>query len=645
MGKYVVDCESDGLLDSITKIHCLSHYNLETKELKSIISYQEMVDFLSQEDLTIVWHNGIGYDKNALEIILKTKINARMIDTLALSWLLYPEKNLHGLEAWGEHYGIPKPPVADWSNAEISVYIHRCEEDVKINVKLWKDMEWYLNELYDADQQAIDKYIDYVSDKMQYISDQQFLGLKLDNELCVSSLTTLEGLKETKIDTLKVGMPKVELISTKFPPKKMKKENGELSAIGVKWMNFLKERNLPEDYNQEVDFVNGYEEPNPNSHDQIKKWLFGLGWVPENIKHFRDKKKNEVRKIPQIKSKDEEGEICSSIKKLFLIAPALEALDDLFVISHRISIFKGFLRDVKNGLLYQGCSGLTNTMRIQQSVLVNLPSVSKPYAENIRKSLITRSNNHILVNADLSGVEDATKRHFIYKYDPEYVEEMNTPDYDPHLTMAVLAGFLTKEEVDFFKKYENDKKKAEALNIKFNSPEEDKIEHKRIKEVRQKAKTANFALTYKCGIATLARQTGLKEKDAKKLADAYWSKNRAILDVENSLRYKEIGQKMWILNPISGFWLSLRNSKDKFSTLNQNLATYVFDLWIKNMRTLGLKIPYYYHDEILTEVYKIDLKETEEIINKAMTMVNEELKLNVTVGCSINSGLNYAETH
>ena len=68
-------------------------------------------------------------------------------------------------------------------------YTHRCEEDVKINVKLWKDMEWYLNELYDTDQQAIDKYIDYVSDKMQYISDQQFLGLRLDNELCVSSLT------------------------------------------------------------------------------------------------------------------------------------------------------------------------------------------------------------------------------------------------------------------------------------------------------------------------------------------------------------------------------------------------------------------------------------------------------------------------
>jgi len=640
---YIFDIETDNIDAKV--IRCLSYCDSKIGEITTLTDYEKMKLFFQEEGVYYCGHNICVFDIPVIKRILNIEINKPLIDTLALSWLLYPERIKHGLGSYSEDYGIEKPKIEDYANQDIEEIKRRCAQDVKINVKLWKDMEWYLNELYDADQQAIDKYIDYVSDKMQYISDQQFLGLKLDNELCVSSLTTLEGLKETKIDTLKVGMPKVELISTKFPPKKMKKENGELSAIGVKWMNFLKERNLPEDYNQEVDFVNGYEEPNPNSHDQIKKWLFGLGWVPENIKHFRDKKKNEVRKIPQIKSKDEEGEICSSIKKLFLIAPALEALDDLFVISHRISIFKGFLRDVKNGLLYQGCSGLTNTMRIQQSVLVNLPSVSKPYAENIRKSLITRSNNHILVNADLSGVEDATKRHFIYKYDPEYVEEMNTPDYDPHLTMAVLAGFLTKEEVDFFKKYENDKKKAEALNIKFNSPEEDKIEHKRIKEVRQKAKTANFALTYKCGIATLARQTGLKEKDAKKLADAYWSKNRAILDVENSLRYKEIGQKMWILNPISGFWLSLRNSKDKFSTLNQNLATYVFDLWIKNMRTLGLKIPYYYHDEILTEVYKIDLKETEEIINKAMTMVNEELKLNVTVGCSINSGLNYAETH
>ena len=39
----------------------------------------------------------------------------------------------HGLKAFGVRLGILKPEVEDWVNQPIEVYLHRCEEDVKIN--------------------------------------------------------------------------------------------------------------------------------------------------------------------------------------------------------------------------------------------------------------------------------------------------------------------------------------------------------------------------------------------------------------------------------------------------------------------------------------------------------------------------------
>jgi DNA polymerase I-like protein with 3'-5' exonuclease and polymerase domains len=224
------------------------------------------------------------------------------------------------------------------------------------------------------------------------------------------------------------------------------------------------------------------------------------------------------------------------------------------------------------------------------------------------------------VGSDLSGIEDSTKRHYIYKYDPKYVEEMNKPDFDPHLDIAMLAGLLTKEQVE------------EHKSGKFSH-----------KEVRQKAKTVNFSATYKVGAETLARNGGFKLSFAKKLLSTFWERNKAILDVENSLVIKEIQGQKWLLNPVSKFWYTLRAEKDKFSTLNQGTAVFVFDKWLMQIRKQGIKISYQCHDEWLGNVS--NKEDTKLKIKNAIDKVNEELKLNVTIGCSVDFGKNYAECH
>ena len=95
---------------------------------------------------------------------------------------------------------------------------------------------------------------------------------------------------------------------------------------------------------------------------------------------------------------------------------------------------------------------------MKHSVIVNLPGVDKKYGGDIRNCLIANDNEE-LCGSDLSNIEDRTKRHYIYDYDPQYVEEMNIEGYDAHLSIAILAGSMTEDEAEFYKWYEKEKNK------------------------------------------------------------------------------------------------------------------------------------------------------------------------------------------
>ncbi len=99
------------------------------------------------------------------------------------------------------------------------------------------------------------------------------------------------------------------------------------------------------------------------------------------------------------------------------------------------------------------------------------------------------------------------------------------------------------------------------------------------------------------------------------------------------------------MNPISGFWLSLRTERDIFSTVNQSSAVYVFDIWLQFIRQQGIKVALQYHDEILFNVISGGQEEVKEKIGKAIELTNNRLQLNVPVGCSIQFGDNYANVH
>lgn len=631
---YVYDIETDGLLDFATKVHCLSicwrdgNGNLE---VKSTTDYNEMRKFFSNKNIIRVGHNITLYDERAVCKLLGIDTlltKDQIIDTLPLSWYLYPERKKHSLEEWGNDLGIKKVEIKDWSNLTSAEYIHRCEEDTKINYKLWEQCIYHLSQIYDNDISEITRFIEYLQFKMDCIREQEDEKIKLNIPHIQATLEKLVKEKSEKESTLQSVMPKVAIKQIKTYKNVIVLESGEFFTKGdMMYDHYFREGYRPKSEHQ-VEIIKGYKDCNPNSTDQKKEWLFSLGWIPEHYKKVKDEKTGNIRKIPQIKSKEDDGSICPSIKKLFEKEPKLEVLEGLSVISHRISVFEGFLRDQKDGYIEASMAGLTNTLRLKHKGIVNLPGVRKTLGKEVRSSLIAEDNG-ILCGSDMSSLEDTTKQHYIYNYDPKYVKEMRVPGFDPHLDIAVLAQLMTKEEADEHKLWDKTKGK----------------EGKSHSATRYIAKTTNFSATYGAGAAKIAEAANKPLKIGKLLHTIYWKRNKAVKQTAEACTVKQIGNKKWLLNPVSKFWYSLRAEKDRFSTLNQGTGVYCFDMYIKEVRSRGIKISVQMHDEILFKTTQENKEYIKYQLNQSIDSVNAIVKLNVPLAISMDFGNSYAEVH
>lgn len=670
MKTCVFDIEGNGL--NPTKIWCLSAaiYSQGEWRLKSTSDYDEMRKFFLEADV-LVCHNLYRFDIPVVERLLDIKVTAKLVDTLAISWYLYPDRILHGLADWGEYFGIPKPVIEDgeWLGAlEGETFeefqakmINRCQEDVKINCSLWDKISKDLENLYDEDEGEVERIINYLMFKMDCAREAEKNRWKLDVDRCQTSLAELELLKEEKVEQLKNAMPLVIKHATmevpptlyttpkvQHKPKTYKKRDGTLSSAGerfkgycdtlgvnpeevdkvtipsttltkkaIRWLDLLEAEGLPETHNEAVTYVHSKKVGNPNSVTQIKDWLFSLGWKPINF----DYKDN--RQIPQVRI-EEGGEkiLCPSVKKLFEVEPNLEAMEGLTVLTHRIGILKGYLRNMdEEGYVKAAISGLTNTLRFKHKIVVNLPAASKPYGDIVRGVLIA-PEGYELCGSDMSSLEDRTKQHYMWKHDPDYVREMQTDDFDPHLALAEFAGALTPEQV----KAHKDKEENHGL-------------------VRHLYKTANYSCTYGAGGKKLSLTLDIPESEGHAIVKAYRDKNWAINAIADDCMTKMCLGTMWLYNPVSKFWYSLRHKKDRFSTLNQGTGVYCFDTWIANFRAKRPELTGQMHDEVILCVKKGHREACEKLLQDAIAKTNCQLKLNRELGVDVQFGENYAEIH
>lgn len=467
----------------------------------------------------------------------------------------------------------------------------------------------------------IKRLLNYLSFKMSCAAYQEANPIRFDRDLAVRSLETLYKQKEEKVEELVKVMPRLpDKVSKANRPKVTHKKDGTPSAKFTQWMKLLRERGLPPTYNKTIETTLSYKDANPGSSDQVKAWLFSLGWEPCTFDYKKSEDGSE-RKIPQVRK---DGELTPSVLRLVDKEPKLEALAGLTVIQHRIGVFEGFLSSAieKGGKWYLKAeiAGLTNTLRFKhKKPLVNLPGVDKPWGKEIRGCLIA-DDGEVFIGADMVSLEDTTKRHYMMPHDPDYVEEMSQEGYDPHLSLALFAGEITQED---YETYDG--------------------EVKWIKDIRKAYKVTNYSAVYGVGSPKLSREMGVSRKKAQALLDAYWQKNWAVKKVASEQEVKTVGGKMWLRNPVSGFYYELRFDKDRFSTLNQGTGVYIFDSWLARARVLGYMGSLQFHDETGASV--TDESHTREVLYKAVEMLNNDLTLSVEIKVDMASGSNYAEVH
>lgn len=667
--------------------------------------------------IPLVGHNFVMFDIPLLEKLLGIDLSKLMvIDTLWISWILNQNtREKHGLDSFLSDYGIKKPPITDWEGLTYDEYRHRCDEDVKINKALWNDFIVRLEELAslalaeircnnvdgvrlsDEEVQYIDRfkdksftiddYICWFLEVLMFKADCTRLQAKTRIKVCTETvhkeIENLGGLLKEAKDTLEVVMPDRPIYRKKTFPKKPRLKSGKLSDSGKTWKeainnhkNKVKDKwgnrlTIPTLDSKVIKVICGYTPPNIGSPLQVKALLQQHKWVPLNFKFRFDKKKikeweeagsnwdtkPKPRAVPQISIDGKEGkELCPSVLDLADKIPEIMAYANYTTIKHRFDTLKGFLKNMSDdGYLRALTGGLTNTMRMKHKELVNLPGVKKPYAKAIRSSLICEEDQ-VLLGSDLSSLEDRVKAHFALPIDPDYVNTVNSPGYDPHVEMCLIADLISQEQFDDFMKVAL---KQVDLDNKLCTEEEFNEYVKQFdlvnsKNQRPKGKTTNYAAVYGAGAKTIARAAGISLEEAEKLFKAYWAIHNYVKVIADSqCVIKDSKGEKWLINPINGLFYSLRKDKDKFSTLIQGSGAFFFDMWLDNIlnamhNDLNLDVLCgQFHDEYITRLDdNEELKELMRDITKdSIRKVNKDYMLRRDLDCDVQFGKNYGSIH
>jgi hypothetical protein len=620
----IVDIETRGLLGVLKSKEDLHVMSVGWKSngkwnIKSTNKEEDIAKIFENPNNTIVGHFFIAYDLPALKIMFPNiNFRAKIIDSLALSHYLANDRLKHGLEDYGIEFGYEKVKISEeeWENLTYEKAEERCRRDIQINCILWDKQLTLLRELYETDDEIYSP-IARCNFKMELLHIQENNRIKLDVGLCKKNLAFLEGIITEKEKELNSILPTIKNIATRKRPAKLYKADGKISSAGEKWFSMTKQLNLSEDYDGDINEVVSESPPNCQSTKQMKDYLFSKGWKP---KLFKDGANG---KVPQLR--DDNKELCSSIKELIKTVPELESLDGLSVAQHRAGYLKAFLDTMnEDGYVKAGWSGMAKTFRVKHNKpIVNLPSNNSQYGDLVRSCLIA-PEGMLFANADLSSLEDKTKQCCIYPYDPTYVETLNTPGYDAHLRIAELGNFMSDDEIRFFKWYKQKDKDIKHLPESFKVYDELELteQFNRLSKVRHTCKTTNYSATYSASAKKIAETAGVPLKIGQALHKTYWDLNWSVKKFTEDLKVKTVDGRNWIYNPFTKLWLLLTADHIKFSATNQNFGACVFDTFLWYLVQAGIKPIMNIHDE-LSFYIKVGQEDwARKVIKESMDKVN-----------------------
>ena len=404
----VFDLESDGLLDKLTKIHCLSIVDLDAEESKATLYHEpreiEHALQLLQEAKTIIGHNIICFDIPAIQKVYpEFKPTGQVRDTLVLSRLIkadlfnddfknqsLPDEFLkrfygsHSLKAWGMRLSNLKDDYdGGWENYSDAMGTY-CNQDAQLTADLYK-----------------------------HLSKEDFSETSIELEHNLAAVCHEVGNNGWTFDLVKAGELYGKLSQRRADL------NKELSELFEPWE--IHTEFIPKVNNKTLGYVKG--EPftkvkvvefNPNSRKHIHYCLVKkYNWKPTQFSPSGDPKLDEstLEKLPYPEAK--------KLAESFMIQKRIAMLAEGRSAWLKLCDNDGKLRHT---IIPNGC--VSGRASHRNPNLGQVTSARLPYGKECRE-LFTVPTGWTLLGSDLSGLEVRLLAHFLHHYDNgEYAKQI-----------------------------------------------------------------------------------------------------------------------------------------------------------------------------------------------------------------------------
>ena len=418
------DLETDGLYDECTVIHCIVIHDIVKDQTFSYgpDAIDQAVNHLSTADV-LLGHNIIFYDIPVLQKLYSFTHNARIIDTLICTRLIWPKEVLYELDC--EQY--PQVPVNLRGSASLKAWGWRLADN-KID---FKDFSEYSQEMLDYCIQDV-----MVTHKLwQHITKENYPEppLKLEHDLAIAINRQIRAgvpfdvdAALDLVDDLRAKQTQLETeLKEIFPPKK-------IESIFVPRVN-----NLKRGYVKGQPFTKvTYQEFNPGSRDQIVQRLKEkYGWQPQATTEKGNPILNDdvLETLPYPEAKPL-AEYMLVKKRLGQIADGNNAW--LKLVNNDTGRMHGDL--ITNGCITGRCAHRSPNMG-------QVPASYSPYGHECR-SLFHAPDGWDLIGIDAKALELRCLAGYLAIWDDgEYAAVVTNPEIDIHVYNQHMFGAETRE--------------------------------------------------------------------------------------------------------------------------------------------------------------------------------------------------------
>jgi len=692
--RYVYDIECDGLLDTITKIHCVVAKKFEEPDWLYFVApehCERAFQWLQQFDETdlhvlatwidlramfeadkkrLIAHNQLGYDLYAIQKILDINLwNNRISDTLVASWYLDADQLKHGLEYYGQLYDKEKVAVENWDTDNIELYLARCKRDVEINEQLYSQQRRKLQ-----DDPGLIEGLELAHLVRRDMVAQEMTGVCFDKsaaEVLLSHITTLMESIENEVHPLLGDM---ELPKSQQPtfPKRPFKKNGDISASG---QAYLDKMGITIEELRVLSYDPAAMRPKLRrpitlgDARQVKTWLINmLGWEPTLWSYNKGITKGKGRESA---SRAEIRARCTDYaKKLWNESPYREAvwdeLDlpeplrvDTWEEAQETTIWPALLNYlVKNARMLPMHPQYQDL--VSRQLCPNLEKLGGPLAENVRnwmsynhrKGLVQGWLAHPRLEIDgrlPAGSSGVTNTHR-----QKHVCVVNVPKAQDNVPLGreMRALFIAppgwvcvgcdasqleaRGAGEAAWDYDGGEFARIILEGDWHSQNAAAYSEAAEREIsRQDGKAVSYGTLYGCGAAKAARMLGVAKEVGKAVIDAFWDANPGLKAKKEALE-TEFKQNGEFIRGIDGRRLCVRGVYSLLNTYIQSMGAIILDrAWVIAKQYMPPKHLWervgYWHDEYLCVAHPNVAKQVGEAMQRGI--IEGVLQVASKAGC------------